>query len=130
MRDQRGELTQAEERDVSGWEAATVNWLMSNRYWALLLGLLLSFALAAGGRYLYLETDYRTFFDRTDPQRLAHELNQETYTRNDNLIILLHNHEGSVYQPQVLEVVERITDEAWQMPYAVRVDSLTNYQYS
>lgn len=130
MRDQRGELTQAEERDVSGWEAATVNWLMSNRYWALLLGLLLSFALAAGGRYLYLETDYRTFFDRTDPQRLAHELNQETYTRNDNLIILLHNREGSVYQPQVLEVVERITDEAWQMPYAVRVDSLTNYQYS
>jgi predicted RND superfamily exporter protein len=32
--------------------------------------------------------------------------------------------------PELLDAVERLTAEAWKIPYAIRVDSVTNFQHS
>ena len=37
---------------------------------------------------------------------------------------------GGVFTPQVVGAVEELTREAWQIPYAIRVDSVTNFQHS
>lgn len=115
---------------VKGVEDRIVDLLIQHRYLAFIVGLVLSLFLAAGGKNLYFENDYLTFFDRDDPQRVAHEAIQEMYTKSDNLIILVHNPEQGVFNTETLEIIEDITAEAWQLPYAIRVDSITNYQYS
>ena len=33
-------------------------------------------------------------------------------------------------RPQVLDAVEFLTLEAWQLPFVLRVDSITNYQHT
>jgi hypothetical protein len=38
--------------------------------------------------------------------------------------------DGAVFTNQTLEAVEWLTNEAWQIPYSSRVDSITNFQYT
>jgi len=44
---------------------------------------------AAGGRHLNFESDYRIFFDPDNPQRIAFEEIENTYEKNDNLLIVV-----------------------------------------
>ncbi|MEM9421520.1 MAG: MMPL family transporter, partial [Pseudomonadota bacterium] len=37
---------------------------------------------------------------------------------------------GDVFRPEVMEVVETLTERGWQIPYSIRVDSVTNFQYT
>ncbi len=99
-----------------------------------LLWILLSVAFVAwaamGGRNLHLTTDYRVFFSEENPQLTAFETLQNTYTNNDNILIVLAPKKHGVFTRETLGAVEAITEEAWQIPFSIRVDSLTNYQHT
>ena len=53
------------------------------------LSLVLIAALAAGAQFLYFEGDYKIFFADDNPQMLAHDQIQDTYTKSDNLMIVI-----------------------------------------
>ena len=38
--------------------------------------------------------------------------------------------EGPIFEPELVDALEWLTAEAWKIPYAIRVDSVTNFQYS
>ena len=99
--------------------------------YAIMLATVLLVALAAsGGRFLTFKTDYRVFFSEDNPQLLAFEELQNTYTKTDNVLFVLAPKNGDVFTPQTLAAVAELTTEAWQIPYSLRVDSLTNYQHT
>jgi predicted RND superfamily exporter protein len=50
--------------------------------------------------------------------------------KNDNTLIVLAPDSGKVFQPETLAAVGEITERAWRLPFATRVDSITNFQYS
>jgi uncharacterized protein len=105
-------------------------WLVRRR-WLLFTGALLLAALAAGGaRLLGFSNDYRVFFSRENPQLLAFEELQNTYTKSDNVLFVLAPADGDVFTPQTLSAVEWLTRQAWQIPYSIRVDSVTNFQHT
>ncbi len=97
-----------------------------------LIGLLIALVLLAGSgvRFLKFHTDYRMFFSKENPQLQAFENLQDTYTKNDNVLIVLAPRDGNVFTRGTLAVVEQVTKEAWQTPYSIRVDSLSNFQYT
>lgn len=70
------------------------------------------------------------FFSDENPELRAFEKLQNTYTRNDNILIVLAPKGGNVFTGENLAVVEEATTAAWKIPYSTRVDSLTNFQYS
>ena len=90
----------------------------------------LVFAAASGGRFLQISTDYRVFFSKENPQLAAFEELQATYTKNDNALIVLEPAGGDVFTNDVLQVVADVTEQAWQVPYSLRVDSITNFQHT
>ncbi|MEH6456278.1 MAG: efflux RND transporter permease subunit [Cocleimonas sp.] len=94
--------------------------------------LTLVFVLLAGmgGKNLFFNNDYRIFFSPEDPRLQAFENLQNTYTKNDNVLIVLAPKDGVVFKTGTLTAVEDLTERAWQTPYSMRVDSLSNYQYS
>ena len=51
-------------------------------------------------------------------------------TSQDNVLFLVVPDSGNVFEPRVLELVRELTKLGWQVPYARRVDSLTNYQHA
>ena len=42
----------------------------------------------------------------------------------------LSRKDGNVFTPKTLAVIEELTHEAWQVPFSLRVDSITNYQHT
>ncbi len=99
--------------------------------WLVLVGTLGIATLAASGaRFLEFKNDYQYFFREDNPQLRALEEIQQTYTSNDNTLIVLAPESGKVFQADTLAAVGEITERGWQLPFATRVDSITNFQSS
>ena len=96
----------------------------------LLLSLIFVFGAAAGASNLVFKSDYRVFFSDENPQLNAFEAMQKIYSKSDNVAFVLSPKDGEVFTPSVLAAVYELTQEAWQVPYSSRVDSLSNYQHT
>ena len=105
------------------------HWLIRWRYFIILATFVLV-GLTTLGFPLKFDTDYRVFFSKENPQLLAFEELQNTYTQNDNVMFVLAPKNGEVFTHKTLDAVEWLTHEAWQIPYSIRVDSITNFQYT
>ncbi|MDY6993976.1 MAG: MMPL family transporter, partial [Pseudomonadota bacterium] len=100
------------------------------RWWVVVLTLVWVVLAASGGRWLQFSTDYRVFFSQENPQLNAFEALQNIYTKNDNLMLVLAPQNQQVFTQDTLAAVVWLTEQAWQMPYSIRVDSLSNFQYT
>ena len=105
-------------------------WIVRWRWLVLLVSLVAVVLLASGGQFLKFTNDYRVFFSKENPYLAAFENLQDTYTKNDNVLIMLVPRSGNVFTPEALTAVVDLTDQAWQTPYSTRVDSLSNYQHT
>jgi len=105
-------------------------WVVSHPWWVILASVLLVMAAASGGRLLGFTTDYRVFFSNDNPQLLAFEALENAYTKNDNVMFILVPKDGDAFSAKTLEAVKTLTEKAWQTPYSIRVDSLSNFQHT
>jgi predicted RND superfamily exporter protein/outer membrane lipoprotein-sorting protein len=99
-------------------------------WWVIAAALVLAAAAASGVANLEFANNYRVFFGPDNPELIAFENFQNTYTKNDNILFVLQPDDGEVFSPRMAEAVERLTADAWKIPYAIRVDSVTNFQHS
>ncbi len=99
-------------------------WLsvLASIIWVMLMG--------AGAQHLTFVNDYRVFFGEENPQLVAFEQLQDTYSRSDNAMLLLAPQDGKVFTRSTLEAVAWLTKRAWETPYSTRVESITNYQHT
>ena len=106
------------------------SWVIRFRWLILPTTLLLVLVAASGARFLGFSTDYRVFFSKDNPQLLAFETLQNTYTKNDNVMFAVEPKDGKVFTRETLAAIEDITRASWKIPYSIRVDSVTNFQYT
>lgn len=111
-------------------EHKATDFLIKYRYFLSALVLLLSFYLVAGAKNLYFESDYKVFFNDDNEILLAHEAHQREYTKTDTLLFLIRPKGGDVFNAEFLSLLKEVTEEGWDVPFAIRVDSITNYQHS
>ncbi len=83
-----------------------------------------------GAKNIRFDNSYRIFFSPENPQLQAFDALQNVYTKDDNLLFVLTAPEDSIYEQEFLEATQWLTNEAWQLPFSRRVDSLTNFQNS
>jgi predicted RND superfamily exporter protein len=100
------------------------------RFIVIALTFLLVFAAASGMPKLQFANNYRVFFSDNNPELNAFEEFQNTYSKTDNIMFVIKPSEGKVFTPDVMQAVEEITKASWQIPFVLRVDSVTNFQYS
>lgn len=96
----------------------------------LAIGLIVAVVAGLGLTRIAFTNDYRVFFEPGDPHRVANERLETEFTRSDTVNFVLHAEKGDMLTPGRLAAVEALTEAAWDLPNATRVDSLTNYQYS
>jgi predicted RND superfamily exporter protein len=109
---------------------AYFTWILRHRWLVVMLSVLLIGLAASGARFLGFSNDYRMFFSEENPQLLAFEALQNTYTKTDNVLFVVSPKDGNVFTPKTLATVEWLTKESWQVPYSLRVDSISNYQHT
>jgi len=105
-------------------------WIIRWKYLVVLACILLVVAAASGGRLLTFSNDYRMFFGEDNPQLLAFERMQATFNKNDNIMFVVTPKSGKLITRETLAAIKDITEQAWQIPYSTRVDSITNYQHT
>ena len=111
---------------IAGFAERVIRW----RFFVI-IAMLILVAMAGGGvRLLEFTTDYRVFFSKENPQLRAFDALQNTYTKYDNMLFVLAPKDGKVFTQETLASVEWLTKAAWQIPYSIRVDSITNFQYT
>jgi predicted RND superfamily exporter protein len=115
---------------MQNFEAQFARAVIAHRWWIIVASLCLVAAMASGGRLLWFSADYLIMFDEDNPERLAHEHIEDTFTKTDNFLLVVAPHSGDVFSREVLRIVVDLTDEAWQIPQSTRVDSISNYQHT
>ena len=106
------------------------SWVLRWR-WQIIVATMVGVALAASGaRHLEFTNNYRVFFSEDNPELLAFEAMENTFTKSDNVMFTLEPENGNVFTRETLAAVEWITEQAWQTPFSSRVDSLSNFQHT
>lgn len=109
---------------------AKLEFLIKRRWLTILLTLVFVGLCGSGLRFLQQTYDYRIYFADDDPEFKASEALQEIYTHSDNVLFALAPKDGNAFSRETLEAVSELTAAAWKIPYSLRVDSVTNFQYS
>ncbi|WP_316368675.1 efflux RND transporter permease subunit [Candidatus Thiodiazotropha sp. CDECU1] len=104
--------------------------VLNNRLLVIFLAIVISLLMGSGARHLEFSNDYRMFFSEENPQLKAFDQLQNTYTKNDNVLFVLAPKDGKVFSRETLSAVAELTKESWQVPYSLRVDSITNFQHT
>lgn len=110
--------------------AALTRRIIANRWLVILTAVALAAIIGSGASRLEFSTNYRVFFSEANPELNAFEEMQNTYTKNDNFFFVLEPRDGQAFTHQTLAAVEQLTEAAWQIPYAIRVDSVSNFQHT
>ncbi|MEW8188379.1 MAG: MMPL family transporter [Candidatus Thiodiazotropha endolucinida] len=104
--------------------------VLNNRLLVIFLAITISLLMGSGVQHLAFSNDYRMFFSEENPQLKAFEQLQNTYTKNDNVLFVIAPKDGKVFTRETLSAVAELTKESWQIPYSLRVDSITNFQHT
>jgi predicted RND superfamily exporter protein len=106
-------------------------YLTIRRPFLVIISIILIVCVAAyGASKLSFKSDYRVFFGSENPQLTAFENMQKTFTKNDGIAFIVSPKDGVVFKENVLAAIHTLSTESWQIPYASRVDSITNYQHT
>jgi len=112
------------------FEARFGEWVVAAR-WPIIAFTLILVAVAAGGSlFLEFSANYRMFFSQDNPELLAFEALENTYGKNDNVVVMVVPDDGDATSEQALAATVWLTERAWQTPYSTRVDSIANFQHT
>ena len=111
-------------------ESRFASWVVRARLPIIIISVVLVALAASGARHLTITNSYRAYFGPTDPHLVAFESLENTYTKDDSVMMVLAPKGGEVFDREILSLVETLTEKAWQIPFANRVDSITNFQHT
>ena len=100
------------------------------RWLVLVLATLLMLAMTAGAGFIGVTNDFRSLFDDDNPQLVAFDAFEDTYSASNTALIAVAPRKGTVFTRKTLGAIQELTEAAWRAPHSTRVDSLTNYSHS
>ena len=115
---------------IDRFAAALTTRVIRHRGLVLIGAALVALLIGSGASRLEFSTNYRVFFSDANPELQAFENLQNTYTKNDNFFFVVESASGEAFSRDTMAAVEELTEAAWQIPYTIRVDSVSNFQHT
>jgi len=115
-------------KGLDQFSAAYTQFILKWRWVIIIASLLAVGFVSSGAGQLTFATNYRVFFSDENPELIAFEELQAVYTKNDNVLFVVQPKNGKIFSPSAMKAIEEITEASWQIPYSIRVDSITNFQ--
>ncbi len=87
-------------------------WVVKHK-WAIVIATVLFVCLSGSGTlFLTFNNDIRVFFSRDNPQLIAMETQENTYSKNDNILFAVAPQDGNVFMRKTLAAIEELTETA------------------
>jgi predicted RND superfamily exporter protein len=83
---------------------------------------------AAGVSKLYSNFGYRVWFQETNPNLIEFDAFERKFGSDEVALIAVNSPDG-VFDNQSLSLLKNLTEDLWQSKDAIRVDSITNYNW-
>ena len=107
-----------------------INFVVNKPKQAMFLVIFVILCSATGTLNLWQTIDYKVYYSKTDPLRLALDDIEGTFTKLNNAFVIVAPKGKDVFKPDVLKAIDEFTEDAWQIPYSNRVSSITNYLHT
>ena len=104
--------------------------MLRHRWLVLASAVAVMLALTAGVQFITISNEWRDMLDEDNPQLVAFDALEDTYTATNAAVVAVAPKGGSVFTREVLGAIEELTEAAWRVPSSTRVDSLTNYNHT
>ena len=104
--------------------------IIRHHKWIVFISLLFVIGLGAGAKNLTSTSDFNIYFSDDNPQLVAFKELEKTYGKQDSLTFFIQPTNKNVFSKENLTLIYELTEKAWDLPYAIRVNSLTNYQHT
>ena len=111
---------------AEGFANGVIRW----RWLIIIVTLLMVMTAGKGGENITFSSNYRVFFAEGNEQLEAFDSLQDTYSKSDNVMFVMTPTNGDIFNKEFLAAVHDVTDQAWQLPWSTRVDSISNYQHT
>jgi hypothetical protein len=105
-------------------------WVVTRPWPIIILSLVVVAAAVPGARFLNFSSTYRIYFDEDSIHLRTLEELESIFTKRDTVLFVLAPADRDVFSRENLTAVARVTEEAAQIPYSLRIDSITNFQYT
>ncbi|GJL94279.1 MAG: RND transporter [Hyphococcus sp.] len=124
-------MSESKNNQLDMFAAGLAKLMIKLRWLVILAAIGASIAIGSHASKLEFSNNYRAFFSAENPELLAFEEFQATYTKSDNFLFVLQPRDNSgAFTNDTLAAVEYLTEQGWQIPFALRVDSLSNFQHT
>ena len=104
--------------------------MLRHRWLVLASAVAVMLVLTAGLQFITISNDWRDMLDEDNPQLVAFDTLEDTYTATNAAVVAVAPKGGSVFTREALDAIEELTEAAWRVPSSTRVDSLTNYTHT
>ena len=102
---------------------------VQSRWFVVLISILLVVIAGFGLSNLRISDNYRVFFGPNNPQLLEFQSFERDYTQTDNIFFTIKSDARTLRNIDFANQIIKITNDSWKIPFSIRVDSLSNYQY-
>jgi predicted RND superfamily exporter protein len=100
-----------------------------DRPWtSILLSLLFLVATAFGATKLYTDFGYRVWFQESNPKLKVFDAFERKFGNDENALIAVHSPSG-LFDKTSMNLLKDLTEDLWLSKSAIRVDSITNYNW-
>ncbi|WP_420590894.1 efflux RND transporter permease subunit [Bacterioplanoides sp.] len=107
-----------------------IRWVIAQRKWLTVITFLAVAIITFGASKLTFTSDFRTYFGPDNPQLLAFENMERTFSKQENVFFYVRAKEGDIFTNRGLALIETLTNKGWELPHSQRVTSLQNYQHT
>ncbi|MZR61664.1 RND family transporter [Alcanivorax sp. DP30] len=105
-------------------------WVVDHPVWVLLGCVVLTIGLAGGLSKFQNNNDPRIFFTEDNPDFKRFVSLEDSFTANEVVLFVVHPKDDDLFTVETLGAIESLTEDAWLLPHATRVDSLANFQHT
>ena len=105
-----------------------VYFIINNPIKSIFSSLMMCFLLISVVRYIQADFSYRAFFSEGNPLRVEIEGFEREFSNDDSIVLLVKSPSG-IFDKETSELIVKLTEEMWQVPDVIRVDSLSNYRW-
>lgn len=106
-----------------------IDFVIAKPWVCIIMSCLLIFTLVPNLKDMKSDFSYRIWFMKDDPFLTKFDAFERKFGNDENIAILVHSPDG-IFDESSVKIIQEITEKMWLAPDVIRVDSLSNYNYT